>query len=77
MLTKVCMDEGLHERKSGFLSHEERSATNTAPRARFDISTQGIQSGFTETFIDVRVTHPTLQSHLQMSMKILYGENER
>ena len=42
-----------------------------------DISAQGIWSRCEKTFMDVRVTHPTSQSHMRKSMETLYRENER
>ena len=55
----------------------EQRTGNTALRARLDVSARGLWSRYERTFLDVRVTHPTAQSHLQKSMEQLYKENER
>ena len=41
------------------------------------MSARGLWSRYERTFFDVRVTHPTAQSHMQKSMDRLYLENER
>ena len=75
MLTKVCTD--VRVEPSLLPTDEERTAGNTAPGARLDISARGIWSRCEKTYMDVRVTHPTSQSHVRKSMEILYRENER
>ena len=75
LLTKVCTDVKVEP--SLLPTDEERTAGNTALGARLDISARGIWSRCEKTFMDVRVTHPTSQSHLRKSMETLYRENER
>ena len=49
---------------------------STAPNSRPDISARGLWSPCERTFFDVRVTHPTAESHMNKSLEQLYLENE-
>ena len=50
---------------------------NTQPNARTDISARGVWTRYEKTFFDVRVCHPTAESHVRKSLATLYAENER
>ena len=50
---------------------------NVSENARLDISAIGIWSQYQKTFMDVRVTHPTADSHIGKTAEALYSENER
>ena len=50
---------------------------NVSENARLDISAIGIWSQYQKTFMDVRVTHPTADSHIVKTTEALYRENER
>ena len=75
LLKKVCTDVRVEPHL--IPTNEERTAGNTALGARLDISARGVWSRCEKTFMDVRVTHPTCQSHITKSMERLYRENER
>ena len=75
LLTRVCSDVKVEP--SLLPTDEERTTGNTALGARLDISARGIWSRCEKTFMDVRITHPTSQSHMRKSMETLYRENER
>ena len=49
---------------------------NTSENARLDIAARGVWRGYERTFFDVRVTHPTANSHMKKSLENLYRENE-
>ena len=49
---------------------------NTSENARLDIAARGVWRGYERTFFDVRVTHPTANSHMKKSLENLYKENE-
>ena len=75
LLTRVCTDVKVEPML--LPTNEERTAGNTALGARLDISARGIWSRCEKTYMDVRITHPTAQSHIRKSMETLYLENER
>ena len=49
---------------------------NALPNARTDICARGVWSRYEKTFFDVRICHPTAESHLRKSVACLYAENE-
>ena len=49
---------------------------NSSDQARLDISARGIWAGYEKCFFDVRVTHPTADSHMKKSLEQIYRENE-
>ena len=55
---------------------DEIARGNTTDKARLDISAVGVWSRCQKTFFDVRVTHPTADSHMTKSLDDLYKENE-
>jgi len=55
---------------------DEIARGNTTDKARLDISAVGVWSRYQKTFFDVRVTHPTADSHMTKSLDDLYKENE-
>ena len=75
LLREVCSDVKVEPLL--IPTDEEETAGNTALRARLDVSARGLWSRYERTFFDVRVTHPTAQSHMQKSMDRLYLENKR
>ena len=50
---------------------------NVSENARLDFSAIEIWSQYQKTFMDVRVTHPTADSHIGKTAEALYRENER
>ena len=75
LLREVCSDVKVEPLL--IPTDKEQTDGNTALRARLDVSARGLWSKYERTFMDVRVTHPTAQSHMQKSMDQLYHENER
>ena len=74
LLKEVCAD--VRVEPSLLPTDEERVSGNTASGARLDISARGLWSAYERSFMDVRVTHPTAESHIRKSMERLYLENE-
>ena len=52
-------------------------STNTAERARPDVSAVGLWSPFERSFIDVRIFHPNAPSYLHKNLNQVYSEHER
>ena len=75
LLQEVCSDVKVEPLL--IPTDDEVTAGNTALRARLDVSARGLWSRYERTFFDVRITHPTAQSHIRKSMDHLYLENER
>ena len=50
---------------------------NITDKARLDILSVGVCSRCQKTFLDVRVIHPTADSHMAKSLDDLYKENEK
>ena len=66
LLEKVCCDVRV----------EPALIETNAPNERPDISARGVWSRYEKTFFDVKVMHPTAQSHLRKSLGALYAEGE-
>ena len=66
IMQKVCSDVRV---EPGLL---ETEAGNERP----DVSARGVWSKYERTFFDVKVMHPTADSHMQKSLAGLYAEGE-
>ena len=66
LLEKVCSDVRV----------EPVLLKTNAPDARLDISARGVWSKCEKTFFDVKVMHPTAESHVRKDLAKLYSEGE-
>ena len=74
ILSEVCSDVKIEPLLMPTDAEQVRG--NGAPQARLDISARGVWSRYEKTFFDVRVSHPTAESHMRKSLANLYTENE-
>ena len=75
LLREVCTDIKIEPHL--LPTNAEQIHGNVADNARLDIAARGVWSRYQQTFMDVRITHPTAASHLHKSASQLYAENER
>ena len=74
LLQEVCKDVRV---EPGLLPVEgEQKTGNIAEMARLDVSARGLWSEYQKTYMDVRITHPTAESHMRKTLDQLYRENE-
>ena len=59
------------------IGNADTQSSNTADKARLDISAVGVWSQMERTFFDVRVFHPNSASYIQTSPQQLYIRHER
>jgi hypothetical protein len=75
LLKEVCSD--VKTEPMLIPTDEELVRGNTAQQARLDISARGMWSSHERTLFDVKVCHPTADSHMRKSLANLHAENER
>ena len=73
LMQSVCRDVKI---EPSLITTQNVNGGNTAEGARLDISAVGLWSPYERTFFDIRVTHPTADSHMMKSLKTLYREHE-
>ena len=76
LLKDVCKDVKI-EPELMPLGNSETQSSNTAEKARLDVSAVGIWSSMERTFLDIRVTHPNSPSYMDMTPDQLYSQHER
>ena len=76
ILKDVCKDVKV-EPELMPIGNATPDSTNTAERARLDVSAVGIWSPMERTFLDVRILHPNSPSYQGKSIEKLYDEHER
>ena len=76
LLTDVCKDIKI-EPELLPIGNSRTLSTNTADKARLDVSAVGVWSPMERTFLDVRVFHPNSPSYLNSSPEQLYLQHER
>ena len=52
------------------------TSSNTARKARLDISARGVWSSFVRTFVDIRVSHPNCPSNAGLTLQQIFQRNE-
>ena len=75
ILKDVCKDVKV-EPELMPIGNATPDSTNTAERARLDVSAVGIWSPMERTFLDVRILHPNSPSYQGKTVKKLYEEHE-
>ena len=75
MLQEVCKDVKTEPEMIPTVA--EMATGNVSNNARLDISARGVWSRYEKTFFDIRVTHPTADSHMTKSLEALYTDNEK
>ena len=73
LMQSVCRDVKI---EPSLITTQNVNGGNTAEGARLDISAVGLWSPYERTFFDIRVTHPTADSHMMKSLKTIYREHE-
>ena len=73
LMRNVCKDIKI---EPTLIPTQNETAGSNVEGARLDISAIGLWSDYERTFFDVRVTHPTAESHMKKSLSYLYKENE-
>ena len=73
MISYVCKDIKI---EPTLIPTQNETAGSNVEGARLDISAIGLWSDYERTFFDVRVTHPTAESHMKKSLSYLYKEKE-
>ena len=63
MMEEVCKDVVIEPMLLPVDENEVEG--NTSENARLDIAARGVWRGYERTFFDVRVTHPTANSHMK------------
>ena len=76
ILKEVCKDVKV-EPELMPIGNTSPDSTNTAERARLDVSAVGIWSPMERTFLDVRILHPNSPSYQGKSVEKLYEEHEK
>ena len=74
ILSEVCTDVQIEPML--IPTETEQVRGNGATQARLDISARGVWSQYERTFFDVRISHPTADSHMHKSLQALYAEQE-
>jgi hypothetical protein len=75
LLKEVCRDVQI-EPVLLPTQEELRNGTNTAERARLDISARGLHRQNEKTFFDVRITHPNCDTQKDKSLSQIYADHE-
>ena len=76
LLKDVCKDIKI-EPELMPLGNSETQSSNTAEKARLDVSAVGIWSSMERTFLDIRVMHPNSPSYMDTTPDQLYSQHER
>ena len=76
LLREVCKDVKV-EPELLPLGNTDTLSTNTAEKARLDVSAVGVWSAMERTFLDVRVMHPNSPSYLDKTPDQIYKQHER
>ena len=72
----MCCDVIVKSRLLSVNPESFKQSTNTQPEARLDIAATGVHSTFERTFFDIRVTHPSCDTHITKPLSQLYKEEE-
>ena len=76
LLKDICKDIKI-EPELMPLGNSETQSSNTAEKARLDVSAVGIWSSMERTFLDIRVMHPNSPSYMDTTPDQLYSQHER
>ena len=76
LLKEVCRDVKV-EPELLPLGNTGTNSTNSAEKARLDVSAVGVWSAMERTFLDVRVMHPNSPSYLNKTPQQIYLQHER
>ena len=76
LLKDVCKDIKI-EPELMPLGNSVTQSSNTAEKARLDVSAVGIWNSMERTFIDIRVMHPNSPSYMDTTPDQLYSQHER
>ena len=75
LMKEVCRDV---RTEPMLIPTDEELVTGTAAdRARLDVAGRGVWSGYERTFVDVKVVHPTADTHMQKQLKAVYVGAEK
>ena len=73
LLSDICTDVCTEPQ---LLPTDDPEFSNSAEKARPDVSARGIWSLYEKTFLDVQITHPTSTSYMAKTMDQLFKEKE-
>ena len=76
MLSMVCNDEEIEPVLQEITGETLNRGANRAPDARLNISARGFWERQRTAFFDVRVCHPTADSHRDLSPKEIYRQHK-
>ena len=77
ILKEVCIDVRTEPGLLPVNPEDLCPTANSADQARLDIVATGLWSPFERTFFDVRITHPTAPSNVNLTSQQLYQRNEK
>jgi len=77
IMGEVCRDVQTEPTPLPIDENDCERKVNTADNARLDISVRGLWNSCEKTFFDIRITHPTSQSHSGKSLAETYQKHEK
>jgi len=78
IMREVCRDVQTEPTLLPINENDYQRKVNTADNAsRLDISVRGLWNSCEKTFFDIRITHPTSQSHSGKSLTEVYQRHEK
>jgi len=77
LMREVCRDVQTEPTLLPINANDYERKVNTSDNARLDISATGLWNSCEKTFFDVRITHPTSQSHSGKSLAEIYQQHEK